>query len=117
MGVCKLHRQFAWPCPPMDLRSRLMHNAIMTDPNHVPVPAATLVVFRRAAGGGPPELLMVERSAGMRFAAGAAVFPGGRIDPADHELADMAAPAHLPRDEAAARIAAIRETLEEAGLM
>jgi len=105
--------------PTMDLRGRLMHNAIMTAPHPtpVPVPAATLVVFRRAADGGPPELLMVERSAGMRFAAGAAVFPGGRIDPADHELAELAVSNHLPRDEAAARIAAIRETLEEAGLM
>lgn len=40
------------------------------------------------------------------------VFPGGRVDPGDHALA-----ATLPaRDDTAARIAAIRETIEEAGL-
>ncbi len=64
----------------------------------------------RERSGDPPDLLMVQRSAGMAFAAGALVFPGGRVDPGDHLL--------LPGsgDEGAARIAAIRETLEEAGL-
>ena len=52
----------------------------------------------------------------MRFAAGAAVFPGGRIDPADRELAAQLADPALDPDDAAARIAAVRETLEEAGL-
>ena len=75
-----------------------------------PIPAATLVVFRDAAGA--PELLMVERAKAMAFAGGALVFPGGRIDPGDHALA-----ATLGTDEdGAARIAAIRETIEEAGL-
>ena len=46
------------------------------------IPAATLIVVRDRADG-PPELLMVERSEGMAFAAGALVFPGGRIDAAD----------------------------------
>jgi 8-oxo-dGTP pyrophosphatase MutT (NUDIX family) len=44
-----------------------------------PIPAATLVIFRDAAGA--PELLMVERAKAMAFAGGALVFPGGRIDP------------------------------------
>lgn len=79
-------------------------------------PAATVVVFRRAADGGPAELLMLQRADEMRFAGGAAVFPGGRVDPSDHELA--ATLAHgLDPDEAASRIAAIRETIEEAGLV
>ena len=54
------------------------------------IPAATLVVWRDPAPGDPgtPEILVVERSAGMAFAAGAIVFPGGRIDPADRALAD-----------------------------
>ena len=69
------------------------------------IPAATLVVFREAAGA--PELLIVERAKAMSFAGGALVFPGGRVDLADLALADP--------DEGAARIAAIRETLEEAG--
>lgn len=75
------------------------------------IPAATAVVFRERAGSAP-QLLMVERAAKMVFAAGAMVFPGGRIDPGDHALAA----AMGGNDELAARIAAIRETIEEAGL-
>lgn len=80
------------------------------------VPAATVVIFRRAAGGGAPELLMVQRAKAMRFAGGAAVFPGGRVDPEDYALAGRIARAGADPDEAAGRIAAIRETLEETGL-
>ena len=80
------------------------------------IPAATVVVFRRDPAGGPAQLLMVERSASMSFAGGAAVFPGGRIDPADHTLAARLATGLEPFD-AAARIAAVRETLEETGLV
>jgi 8-oxo-dGTP pyrophosphatase MutT (NUDIX family) len=73
-----------------------------------PIPAATLILVRDVASG-PPELLMVERAPGMAFAGGALVFPGGRIDPADEQLAQR-----LGRgSDGAARIAAIRETLEE----
>ncbi|HYD11326.1 MAG TPA: NUDIX hydrolase [Allosphingosinicella sp.] len=75
-----------------------------------PIPAATLVLMRPVAGG-PPELLMTERTGQMAFAAGALVFPGGRIDADDHVTAGDSA---LPL--AAARIAAIRETIEETGL-
>ncbi len=49
----------------------------------------------------------------MAFAAGALVFPGGRIDPDDEMLAERFGGGI---DYAAARIAAIRETLEETGL-
>jgi len=72
------------------------------------MPAATLVLMRERAGG-PPELLVTERPGHMAFAAGALVFPGGRIDPADHEAA-----ARFGVE--AAKIAAIRETIEETGL-
>ena len=74
------------------------------------IPAATLVVMRDRSGGAP-ELLMVERTAGMAFAGGAMVFPGGRIDDGDRRLAEG-----RPEADAAARIAAIRETLEETGI-
>ena len=79
-------------------------------------PAATVVVFRRAASGGPAEILMLQRSQEMRFAGGAAVFPGGQIDQADRLLAARIVPEAEP-DEAAAKIAAVRETLEETGLV
>jgi 8-oxo-dGTP pyrophosphatase MutT (NUDIX family) len=76
------------------------------------IPASTLILMRPAAAGGPPEILMLERSQTMAFAAGALVFPGGRIDPEDHSLAER-----FPEiEDAAARIAAIRETIEETGV-
>jgi len=77
------------------------------------IPAATLVIFRDRADGSP-ELLMVERAKAMAFAGGALVFPGGRIDPGDRLLAAL--PPHDRFDDAAARLAAVRETVEEAGL-
>ena len=73
------------------------------------IPAATLILVRDQAAG-PPELLMVERSAQMAFAAGALVFPGGRIDDADRELAGG-----MAHDDAA-KVAAIRETIEETAI-
>ena len=76
------------------------------------IPAATLVLMRERAGG-PPELLVTERTGEMAFAAGALVFPGGRIDADDHRSGEILA-AGVP--DAAARIAAIRETIEETGL-
>ncbi|MEP7129515.1 MAG: NUDIX domain-containing protein [Sphingomicrobium sp.] len=72
------------------------------------IPAATLVVVRERAGGAP-ELLMVERAEGMAFAAGALVFPGGRIDEADRQFA-----ADLGLADAA--VAAVRETIEETAI-
>lgn len=80
------------------------------------IPAATLVVFRRDPADGPPQLLMVVRSRALAFAGGMAVFPGGRVDPADRMLADRIGGA-LDRDDAAHRIAAVRETIEETGLV
>ena len=69
------------------------------------IPAATLILIRDREQGAP-QVLMVERSRDMAFAAGAMVFPGGRIDPSDHRLAaEFATQAPL--------LAAIRETLEE----
>ena len=72
------------------------------------IPAATLIVVRDRPDGAP-ELLMVERSDSMAFAAGALVFPGGRIDDSDRGFA-----AELAIDAAA--LAAIRETVEETGV-
>ena len=74
------------------------------------IPAATLILVRERDSG-PPELLMVERAPDMVFAGGAWVFPGGRIDEADRALA-----ASFAGDDAPARIAAIRETVEETAI-
>ena len=75
------------------------------------IPAATLVLMRERADG-PPELLVTERTGQMAFAAGALVFPGGRIDADDHRTAERL----LRHCRRAARIAAIRETIEETGI-
>ena len=73
------------------------------------IPAATLVLWR---DGTAPEILVVQRSARMAFAAGAIVFPGGRVDEADRNLA-----AALGHAEEAAKVTAIRETIEETGVV
>jgi 8-oxo-dGTP pyrophosphatase MutT (NUDIX family) len=78
-------------------------------------PAATVVIFRNNPDGGAPLILMVERVKSMAFAGGAVVFPGGKVDPEDFAFAE-ALDHGLDRAEAAARLAAIRETIEEAGL-
>jgi len=72
------------------------------------IPAATLILVRDRAGAAP-EILMVERAERMAFAAGALVFPGGRIDAADKDFA-----ASIGTDGGI--IAAIRETLEETAI-
>ena len=79
----------------------------MSDP---PIPAATLILVRDRIAE-PPELLMVERAAGMAFAGGALVFPGGRIDDADRDQAG-----HYDLGDGGARVAAIRETIEETAI-
>lgn len=75
-------------------------------------PAATLILVRTQPSG-PPRFLMARRAATMAFAGGAAVFPGGAVDPAD---AAYARALGLDGRDGAARIAAVRETIEEAGL-
>lgn len=77
-----------------------------------PIPAATLVAFRN--GNPAPEILMIRRSKRLAFGGGAAVFPGGRIDAGDEVVAR-----DLAGDPAwnLARVAAVRETLEETGLL
>ncbi len=73
-----------------------------------PIPAATVILVRDRLSGGC-EVLMVERSGDMAFAAGAMVFPGGRIDDADRHFADR-----LGLE--AALVAAVREAIEETAI-
>jgi 8-oxo-dGTP pyrophosphatase MutT (NUDIX family) len=73
------------------------------------------------------QVLMMRRTAAMKFAPGAYVFPGGSVDPADYGAevgwhgpspeefgARLGAPAEVAR---ALVCAAVRETFEEAGLL
>jgi len=78
----------------------------LADPG-IPV-AATVILARDAAEG--LEVLLIERPDRGSFA-GAWVFPGGKLDPAD------AGADATPSEEADARRAAVRETLEETGLV
>ena len=76
------------------------------------VPAATVVLLRDTTDG--VETLMLRRDTELVFAGGAWVFPGGRIDAEDFpEGADANDPDAVFQ---AARNAAAREALEEAGL-
>lgn len=83
------------------------------------MPAATVVVVRDVDD--TLEVLLLHRDRALSFAGGMWVFPGGRIDPADHEPAgpdDAPDRAPAPADlELAARRAAVREAAEEAGLL
>ncbi len=89
-------------------------------------PASTVLVLRDAPGG--PEVFMVRRHQGNEFMAGAYVFPGGRVDAGDRDVAgddwcDGAGTtaARLPGvpepDAAAFFVAAARELFEEAGVL
>lgn len=77
-----------------------------------PIPAATLVLMRDMPDG-PPQLLMMERPGHMAFAAGALVFPGGRIDAQDRAAAERLGDGG---EMLAAKVAAVRETIEETGI-
>jgi 8-oxo-dGTP pyrophosphatase MutT (NUDIX family) len=93
--------------------------------------AATVMVVRESTGlgsaAGGIEVLMLRRPASMAFAAGAYVFPGGSVDPADAaagvawhgpDAAEfgrwLGATPELAR---ALLCAAVRETFEEAGIL
>lgn len=73
-----------------------------------PSPASTVVVVRQ--GQDDIEVLLLLRSAALKFNGDCWVFPGGRIDSEDYPDAQ-----HLQEYRAAQR-AAVRETQEEAGL-
>jgi recombination protein RecT len=88
------------------------------DAPSTPHPASTIVLAREPAGDEPFEVLLLRRPSDARFAAGAYVFPGGRIDEADAEpeLVRRLGRA-VGGSEPAALAAAIRELFEETGLL
>ncbi|MDX1581340.1 MAG: NUDIX domain-containing protein [Alphaproteobacteria bacterium] len=81
----------------------------MTD---IVTPASTILLLRDRPE--EMEILMVERHRDMKFMGGALVFPGGKVDPTDEELA---AALSTEFDDAALRIAGIREVFEECGIL
>jgi 8-oxo-dGTP pyrophosphatase MutT (NUDIX family) len=88
----------------------------MTQTPVTPVAAATLLLVRDGARG--LEVLMAARHEKSGFAAGALVFPGGKVDAGDALVARACRGlAGLPDSDAAARVAAIRETWEETGVL
>jgi 8-oxo-dGTP pyrophosphatase MutT (NUDIX family) len=82
-------------------------------------PAATIMLLRDGPDG--IEVFMVVRHHAVAFAGGALVFPGGRVEEADHVLAarseDCPNLDGLDIDAMAFRVAAIRETFEECGVL
>ncbi len=82
-------------------------------------PAATIVLMRDGAEG--LEVFMVVRHHAIDFASGALVFPGGRVDEHDYALAADTEwcpnPEGIETGAMAFRIAAIRETFEECGVL
>jgi 8-oxo-dGTP pyrophosphatase MutT (NUDIX family) len=79
-----------------------------------PRPAATILLLRDGPAG--LEVFMVVRHHAIDFASGALVFPGGRVEEDDHALAARL-DAQQPGHATAFRIAAIRETFEECGVL
>lgn len=84
----------------------------------VPIrPAATIMLLRETPA---LEVLMVRRNYQIDFFSGAMVFPGGKLADEDEspEWADIASGwGEVPEEERAPRIAAIRETFEETGML
>ena len=82
-----------------------------------PKPSATVLLLRDAAA---LEVLMVKRHHQIDFASGALVFPGGKLDPADRDAAWSEASFgwdEIAAEERPLRIAALRESFEEAGVL
>jgi 8-oxo-dGTP pyrophosphatase MutT (NUDIX family) len=89
-----------------------------SDVEIVPRPASTVLLLRDGPSG--PEVLMITRNVAVDFASGALVFPGGRVDAADGEPAMLRccrAVAGAGGAEMALRVAAVRETFEEAHVL
>ncbi|MEM7802401.1 MAG: NUDIX domain-containing protein [Chloroflexota bacterium] len=87
-------------------------------PPPTPRPSATILLVRD--GADHLEVFMVVRHRKIDFASGALVFPGGKVDPQDKlpNMRQFCDGADELSDEALSlRIAAIRETFEECGIL
>jgi 8-oxo-dGTP pyrophosphatase MutT (NUDIX family) len=87
-------------------------------------PASTILLLRDSAGPdghGEIEVFMMVRHYEIDFNSGALVFPGGSVDAGDHDIARRAelyaGGEGLDGETLGFRIAAIRETFEESGIL
>lgn len=102
--------------------------ALDYDPHAVPTrPAATVMLVRDAESSGV-EVFMMRRTAAAVFAASQYVFPGGKVDDADHAInmepwctgrtdATSSGLLQVPAGGLSFWVAAIRECFEEAGVL
>jgi 8-oxo-dGTP pyrophosphatase MutT (NUDIX family) len=81
----------------------------------VPVPSATLLLLRDRAGR--LQVLMTTRHDAAGFAAGAIVFPGGKREAGDAALVAHCRAQDGDEEARTLRVAAIRETFEETGIL
>jgi 8-oxo-dGTP pyrophosphatase MutT (NUDIX family) len=97
-----------------------------------PKPAASVIIVRDAPSGAPEpiEVYMIRRKKAMKFLGGFYAFPGGKVDPDDASATAFAYCHGLDVDEAARCfpnhdtpaplafwVAAVRELLEESGVL
>jgi len=83
-------------------------------------PASTVLLLRDTVDRAAIEIFMMVRHIQIEFQSGALVFPGGSVDPGDQEIADRPDLHRGHGGDAAAlnfRIAGIRETFEESGIL
>src|SRR3954447_4870243 len=87
-------------------------------------PASTILLLRDSAGpdgNGEIEVFMMVRHYEIDFNSGALVFPGGSVDAGDHDIAGKpelyTGGEGLDAEALGFRIAAIRETFEESGIL
>jgi 8-oxo-dGTP pyrophosphatase MutT (NUDIX family) len=84
-------------------------------------PASTILLLRSGSGAGAIEVFMMVRHHEIEFASGALVFPGGSVDAGDQVVVDRpelyAGSGDLEASALNFRIAAIRETFEESGIL
>ena len=93
-----------------------MHAEIVT-----PRPASTILLLRDAVGTDEIEVFMMVRHYEIDFNSGALVFPGGSVDKGDQEIIARAelytGGEGIDASALSFRIAAIRETFEESGIL